>query len=1629
MSRVEALLDAGALVPVKSKVDKESAVDPISARIYRHEGLGDRPVIRLSADGLAQGDDLAMEFLGFEAPEVEGPLGLKRRQALGFPGWALINDPDHARYALELVKEFRKEARRAKSKPGHAYDGFVEIAKRLDRSVAHFLPSYWEEAGREFMQVGNSTYASRAFSKAREAEKVHSLEVDENLRQEAFLEFALAGCLTNKALTEYCKDLQASHTADEAWRFYRELVVRRTLGGMPPWTSLAKELSQLIKAAGLDVEAELRAFLTEIIESPAMNRTPMGFWKSVSATVKALAEEDDQVAGTLLNLMPECSYWNNENVWIWLGYLEEWDLLANAWQDNVPAAAGPQGGAVKWLERYLRIDDTPPQRAFDLLQSMAERLRKDGEPINLKTRWNTNVDLLDIALELKVPVVEPDDDSNFNLNEWANVDDDAVDRPRDPVHVNAHKGWRKHLEQAVAFAAGNPTFEAAAHGKNALAKARKSWLKNLVAELDSGGIPAAANALDSLEGSTSRTTFQEFPEAYTALKKANILPAIQRTIQAGLIDEYGWPALEKVVDQLNPDGEQELQFFGAAPHIVVSDGVQVIVVGPEGVVYEHEIKLKKGQSLERAAYADGQLQIVLETSSWENVMYWSENPKKTTKKHYYGRDDLDTVGIDLESGGTFVGSGTVHAGDEDLCHASDFFHDGEHFWRYTWHNDEHAVRQVSPDGEVGRKSLPKFLEDFLKGDTKIDLSSSRLLRLGDYTKNSPLGSANGLVGWRIRFTARTDESSRHQREIETKVECEGIDGRKWKGDLGSRRVLGLLDQPGTDARLPFTDTSSYGDDEIALWDPEGKFEVGKLDSSRAANAGQAVTLPPVYWHAFEARDEKASKKLRKLSDKQTETLIAAARQDAEASAELDEDDEEEFVLTDTTAALKKWLTGLKSDRMARGLARLLVHAADLVERLETLIEDRDPSVEEVAADPGIEAIVHDALRSISGGYVGYADRPLFPHLAEVAKFFAGEREGGSVHASYDWTGLLDGIEANLLSAYWAADELDEDLLKFLEAWSELGIVDLPGRFRKFSAEPGTSKIKFKKKRRHSDDDPPWLMHEEKGHLYLIWKEYEWRDEANVLEYAPKGKFKVPAGFKLDADEDTFEGTASWSGERLREYVAAFRERERPWPQLEVLQEVGDQLGVSSAEVGLFWFGLPNIGNYEKNYLPKPIREHLKLKVKDAEAARTGIRGLKPELQSALLAALLDGPAADLWEDDGRAAFARLQAAWKGSVPKRLDVSPELMKVLEERAGYENRNEKVNALADPKKHPRLKAEGTWKIAKSGDHYDRLRVQASSSETFDTDMMRLASVALPLLYSSLPTGAEAIQQAMATYEQALKCLKKPGLLFELGRRYFWGDDKDGKASDLLAKAVGKTQKKKGISSADNGTVIGLASDEEISLAFRPAKVKTAADIEKLQNIMAALWDREESDFEIDIVSGMEMLQSKGFEAIRDRVKNTDLQAGQYDSNPLHSAPKLVATVAKKHKVSEEAAALYLQLLALADPTTANLKKWNDWSAAQITKAGKELLGKKLVLQAKRSRAGRNLFIPGGWEAFKLPHLPIESWKLPLFQVERSESLSRPNMPLNRILPLQPIPDLFQAAWKRTLDGDAPGYEEVK
>src|SRR5687768_6973525 len=112
-------LSAGGYVAVGASSASKLTVDSVAANLYRHRALGDRAVVRLNAEALSKADHLEMEVLGFGEPQPLGVVAERKRRALGSPGWALVNDPKHARFALDVVKQFKRAARRARSKPGH----------------------------------------------------------------------------------------------------------------------------------------------------------------------------------------------------------------------------------------------------------------------------------------------------------------------------------------------------------------------------------------------------------------------------------------------------------------------------------------------------------------------------------------------------------------------------------------------------------------------------------------------------------------------------------------------------------------------------------------------------------------------------------------------------------------------------------------------------------------------------------------------------------------------------------------------------------------------------------------------------------------------------------------------------------------------------------------------------------------------------------------------------------------------------------------------------------------------------------------------------------------------------------------------------------------------------------------------------------------------------------------------------------------------------------------------------------------------------------------------------------------------------------------------------------------------
>jgi hypothetical protein len=301
-----------------------------------------------------------------------------------------------------------------------------------------------------------------------------------------------------------------------------------------------------------------------------------------------------------------------------------------------------------------------------------------------------------------------------------------------------------------------------------------------------------------------------------------------------------------------------------------------------------------------------------------------------------------------------------------------------------------------------------------------------------------------------------------------------------------------------------------------------------------------------------------------------------------------------------------------------------------------------------------------------------------------------------------------------------------------------------------------------------------------------------------------------------------------------------------------------------------------------------------------------------------------------------------------------------------------------------------------------------LRAADSAGFGEWQLTGAAQALCWLAYRLPVGSPIRAQLTTAYDLVQARTRHPEFLVNLGTTY-----EPGPIYTLLGlPELGQQQTRE----VDGWLVLATGNSRYCRIYLRPSGVrKEHAD--RLRGVVGAM-----NYPDLDALHAVGVFDDPDVRTAcaATAPEATDPQACFQD--PAVSVPELLIEVTERHGLSPDAATLYLQLLALPDPTDANVARWTGWKPARLKKARTELAGTDLVLTAKRARAGRTLFLPGGWLALKDTHLPIEEWKKPMFRFREAR-------PMGPLVPLEPVAALFRRAWQRVLDDDAPGYEELK
>jgi hypothetical protein len=1672
--QIDGALDAGAILPEGAALGERR--DSASTRAYVHPALTDRTVVRLAPDALGPAEDLTMEFLGFGIAAEPVRVGVIRQQALGFPAWALIHDPVNGHHALNLVKDIERLTRLATTKPGHAKEGFDQLAVQLAGAVPHFLPTYYEQAARAFLAAQNTTLAASCFGKAREAERAHGLAIDERAQGDSFLEFALAGALTAKALTEYARALAARVSPDAAYVQFRRICVERVASGLPPYTAMPTDLRRLAKAAGRDTAAEDAALACELLPLPATAKASAGFWNAYRAPLVRAAKIDTRVRGLLLTVLPSMpSEADNAADNLWLDILHDSGAMAALTDlaDQIPAEARSADGVAGWLNRFAkhcnryrgwryRSHERDNHKLLDLVGRMAPRLLEENTALVLCQDGGSDIDLIDLCLTLGLPVADPGADFIVRLERWL-----SGSSARELSAFAADQRLRPYLYRAVDALArdeagprnqSSELAEAAQRltGVPGLRSVLHDWLDDQAGELAAGGLVDFDEGLRLMNRVADPRILAVNPDAARRMVELRTAPFLGHALRAGILDEYGWPALELACARLaglDPAADPKRPKSASAanqrspfrrynqepgswlltaqwPYLVVQQEARAAVLDADGIRLEHTVSLPSGPNASNIynvllRYADDQLLV-----AWQGYPdsggYWTGDPTRILEVELnYSPDSLE-----LPWGGRTFGGRPLARPSAGWSAPGRVASDGADYWVLVQQNRVWQWTEFDPrTGALGRVSTPSFFAKPVTaaGEWQVRLDLATLRPAAPGTEDSPLGVSGGLVGFRSCVSPDGSQI------------CEGVDGRTvlitrpgsgsaragWlsAGQSGGRRrgnsgeqgsAIGVIDFPGTTQRQAIL---CPGDLQLVA---EGGKRTAILTPGTQSGAyarGSWCVPPLAFWHFLTVRDTQGSTALRELTDETAGALLDRSR-DLGYKRVLGL--VEELLPEIANTRLRAGVAGyaLVADGCVRQLAALrarfdaidaesaaLAAAAAAENRLhwDTKFERARKGLCPASQHSGTDTPTPDeAIRLLTELLVPQTS-PTLSTKEVAARLRLDEYSVRGLWLETIQTGCALPALAFRAASPATMEPERAALLDFLELWDESGL-----------SAPGTALRLLTVRAADSTRDSGGTLVETEHGRVLVLNLEERQDNGvthwNAVEFSRDGQFGEIPGWTIMTDGCVvpWPGSHWLSAGALSEFCRKARALGPAPIRPEQAAELSLGSGLSEAEATVLLAGLPTDLLGYRELPPAEVRDLLGLSAAALRTAAKRFAGLDVWRKSRLLAVLLPQDADALWESGPRLDAAA--ASWTALKGRQAPL-PESLIAAAEKVYSANI---VQGLLNP-------AETSW--LGGTPVLDASGANADGRRRYDFSSSHLAATALSLVWLAyhLPVGDPLRGQLPSAMALVRERLKAPDLKIRVGSSY--------SVPELVA-ALGHEAVKTGDSWRAGPLGLGENYLKQSGNTYAWCQVDLyPADLSGPDDPALTYFERsDEYTHARSRIVSLRLLLGGELPALLEHGLPQPGLEPHPAQDPTRSVPELVAEAADRFNLGPDAAALYLMLLALPDPSDRNTADWTGWKPARLKAARTELAGAKtadgdLVVSGSRVRAGRSLFLPGGWHALKPPYLPLETWKGPLLGVGPDGEA-----PLGVIVPRVPVAELFAAAWQRVRSGDGPRYHEL-
>ncbi|WP_067815675.1 hypothetical protein [Actinomadura kijaniata] len=1528
--------------------------------------------------------------------------------------WVRTVAPDQVGHAEELVERVAERLRRGYEKPGRAVD---DLRREANALPAHHRPWFWDTVGhRMSAAVRGSWRASRAqkaaascYTRAREAEREYGLPIDTAYAVENALLFARHGTLPGKELATHQRWLTETFPAEDAHREFVRFALEWGRGGGPLAADLPRRLRATAKAAGLGLDEDARV-LGEVLAGARTASLPDGLLDG-AAKVFAKAGPDDGARQGLVDLLPD----NDTDGGALLRMLDAAGLIDAMAVGEVE----PTGGLAAWLGRfpyqygyervaYGGVTRQPmAEELFGVIERLAPRVRAAGVPVRIhQTRYrhgHVDADLADALLAAGIPIA---DTENHRVHFWGEAS------RRDLTALAADPVLGKRLEGTV-HASRTDTFTRRPVGGTALSvlsnlpgleKSVQERLVRLIRQVEGGGLQAADDAMTELDGLLDLPTIDALKDIEDPLAGLDLVGPLGRALRDGIPAELGWPALDAAVEEIG----EVVGVTATWPVLTVYGADRAIAVDHAGRRGACSFPLPEGARVLTVHYAGGDFLVGVRTTERTSshherpeLAFWASSPEdRFIPGDPWGMNPCHNpltgaFGFQFATAdGRHDGERVLRPGDRHgIGRHERQLSDGTRVWSADSRIDDSSDwAEVDPaTGErVRTGSLPAFFTEVTPPEGKQwswdDLSYAPL----PDGVTSPLGQANGVVGFRIM--CRTKEFG----VKETGYEIEGVDGRRATFAGGPRMgdPWGILRMPEGGADMVVTQHSlnyfglmrAHAADgtDTAMW--EVRAFPNPQDDPREDPQNRPVFPPPAFWHFLTPRDPASSKALRNVTDDAVRELLRAG-----PGREAD--------------AVARVLPEVTHPAIAAGVAEAVARAARVL-RLRETVSDRVARVRSGALVrppvPVPDTELTAALRVLLGTDVKITSRPgILTSILVEGSYLAGEidettREMSRTGLPRDWLPLLGRIDAvawRLVSAA-TRDEERPALAELLRAWTGTPF-----------ARPGT-----------------WRTGKARGSALTGLA------RTGVLGpiTSPTGTyaFVQPVDAPEPADATGVEVVTIERDDaaRLRRLLELYEEHGPVRPGDDAVDAFAAATGVRRVFALLALDGLPwrrhlgsdfttNFEAHDRMLRAKPYKGSKSLG-REYESVTSELT-LPGRLE--LLAAGIPDDPAELWAPGGdRAAAERMARVWADRIGVTVPLDEAVLEGLEKELGLSSGMSEHWArwlaeprTGDPADPGFMLAAGKYGMGlyRKDDHGE------PGQRHYDDPYKHLVSVLLWAL-TERPVGGPALAGVPSAHDHLRGMLDSPNLYIPLGVHALASGKEElaarfGPGTHPVPKV---TAQSRDCEVHDDGL---LVIDTDGHYGWQ-VYVRTSgfADPEAFDRVLRTC-AAHGLDTLADAVRAVETLYDSGLARMVARMADSPVPAGRYEANPRLSVPGLVAEVAEETGTSEDAAALYLQLLTLARPTDRNVRKWNGWSPAKHKKAQAELAELGLIDQGKRSRAGRTAFVPGQWTDLKAPNLPVETSKLRthLARVNDKKEVTGPHLVL---LPPVPLHEMFANAW---------------